>query len=301
MTHRNCNLLLVLLLAFASVAAYIPSANGATALFIPSAAARPTTKDRKRRYKDVASAAKSMNSVAFLSELVALKDTSDVSYFRESNHHEPAIATVSRGGGGSIACRKRKDRKHSLRRVLARAVRSGTVQLSAAVGHDDIEKDGNKVHCTKSHDATIAAVSNAFSESTTTEYTGNLWFMRSKGIRFRETVRVSEISSDGKTAIVECTTKYRTNGRWHDCSKVVCTLTAVDQGINMATDSEVLVSLPLPGLAGKAVRTKISAAFESAAQAFFNVEGNVVEAGNTQADDSSAVEKPTTGLLFYAY
>ena len=70
----------------------------------------------------------------------------------------------------------------------------------------------------------------------------------------------------------------------------------------MVTNSEVLVSLPLPSLAGKAVRSKISSAFESAAQAFFDVEGEGdLEAGKSQADDLPAREKLSKGLIFYAY
>ena len=291
MTCRNCNLLLLLLVA--SVAAYIPSANGATALFIPSAPSQ-TTKNRKRKHKDVVSAARSMNSVAFLSELVALKDTSDVRYF-QSKHQEAAVASISRGGGGGggIACQKRQTRQRFLRRVV-NAARSGTVRLSAAAGNNDVDNDGGNLDCRKSQDADSNSMS---SDSTTTEYTGNLWFMKNKGIRFRETVQVTEISRDGKSATVECITKYRTKGRWHDCSKVTCTLSAADRGIHMVTDSEVLVSLPLPGLAGKAVRYKISSAFESAAEAFFEVGEETGEPQN----DSQMQAEPTTGVLFYAY
>ena len=260
--RQNCNLLVLLFVA--SISAYIPSANGATALFIPSAASQ-TTKSRKHKHKDAVSAAKAMNSVAFLSQLVALKDTSDVRYF-QSNEQETAVASISRGGSGDcVAFQERKLRHRFLRRVV-NVARRGTVQLFATAGPDDIDIDESKVDCGKSQEA-----SNVVPGSTTTEYTGNLWFMRNKGIRFRETIRVSEISRDGISATVECITKYRTKGQWHDCSKVVCTMSAADQGINIVTNSEVLVSLPLPGLAGKAVRSKIASAFNSAAQAFFEV------------------------------
>ena len=239
-----------------------------------------------------------MNSVAFLSELVALKDTSDVRYF-QSNEQETAVASISRGGGGGggggVACKKRRSRHNLLRRVV-NAARSGSVQLSAAAGQNNVDNDGGRVDCEESQDFNIVP-SNPLSASTTTEYTGNLWFMRNKGIRFRETVRISEISRDGKTATVECITKYRAKGRWHDCSKVTCKLSAADRGINMVTDSEVLVSLPLPGLAGKAVRSKISSAFESAAEAFFDVKDEIVE----PQSDSLEQAKPTRGVLFYAY
>eukprot|EP00563_Minutocellus_polymorphus_P019914 CAMPEP_0197716192 /NCGR_PEP_ID=MMETSP1434-20131217/1167_1 /TAXON_ID=265543 /ORGANISM="Minutocellus polymorphus, Strain CCMP3303" /LENGTH=292 /DNA_ID=CAMNT_0043300513 /DNA_START=153 /DNA_END=1028 /DNA_ORIENTATION=- len=287
MMHRKQSNVLVLLI-LASISAYIPNADGAT-LFIPSASL-PSKKSRSGNHKDAISAAKSMNSVAFLSKLVALKETSEVRYF-QSHQPEPAVANIARGGG--VAGQKQK-KKGNFRRRVVTAVQSGTVQLSA--GRDDLD-DETKVDCEKSQDIPDGGVaSNSLSKTTTTEYTGNLWFMRNKGIRFRETVRVSDISSDGKSATVECITKYRTRSGWNDCSKVTCTLSAVDRGITMVTDSKLLVNLPLPGLAGKAVRSKISAAFESAAEDFFDIGEGAVETKN----NSPADEVPTQTQLHVA-
>ena len=173
-------------------------------------------------------------------------------------------------------------------------MRSGTVRLSA--GRDGIH-ELTKVNREESQHFPDGGVA-----TTTTEYTGNLWFMRNKGIRFRETVSVSAVSSDGKYATVECLTKYRTGGKWHDCSKVTCKLSAVDRGINMVTDSEVLVKVPLPGLAGKAVRSKITAAFESAAEAFFvGEEAFEAENNNAPADEVPTQTQFGKGLLGYVY
>ena len=288
MAHRKqSNLLFLFILA--SIGAYFPYADGATrTLFIPMHLSK---KDRGgSNQKDVISAAKSMNSVAFLSKLVSLKDTSNVEYFT-SREHEPAVANVARGGG--VDCRKQKQKGYFLRRVSS-AVRSGTVGFSA--GHDDTY-EGTKVDREESQHFPDGGVA-----TTTTEYTGNLWFMRNKGIRFRETVSVSAVSSDGKYATVECLTKYRTGGKWHDCSKVTCKLSAVDRGINMVTDSEVLVKVPLPGLAGKAVRSKITAAFESAAEAFFvGEEAFEAENNNAPADEVPTQTQFGKGLLGYVY
>lgn len=294
MTHRRQSNLLVLFI-LASIGSYFPYADGATrSLFIPT----PLSKKGRSgsNQKDVISAAKSMNSVAFLSKLVSLKDTSNVEYFK-SHKQELAVANVARGGG--VASENQRKRGYFLRRV-ASAARSGTVQLSA--GRDDIHEE-TKVDSDQSHRITDGGVASKLSETTTTEYTGNLWFMRNKGIRFRETVSVSDVSGDGKYATVEVGTKYRTGGKWHDCSKVTCKLSAVDRGINMVTDSELLVKVPLPGLAGNAVRSKITAAFESAAEAFFDVGEEAFEAENNNAP-ADQVQKQTQfakGILRYAY
>jgi len=294
MTHRRQTNLLVLFILAASIGAYFPYADGATrTLFIPT----PLSKKGRSgsNQKDVISAAKSMNSVAFLSKLVSLKDTSNVKYFK-SHKQELAVANVARGGG--VASQNQRKRGYFLRRV-ASAARSGTVQLSA--GRDAIHEE-TKVDSEQSHGITDGGVASKLSETTTTEYTGNLWFVRNKGIRFRETVSVSDVSSDGKYATVECITTYHTGGKWHDCSKVTCKLVAVDRGINMVTESELLVKVPLPGLAGTAVRSKITAAFESAAEAFFDVGEEAFEAENNNAP-ADQVPKQTQlakGILWYA-
>ena len=287
MTHcRRSNLLVLFLLA--SIGAYFPYADGATrTLFIPT----PTISKKGRsgsNQSNVIAAAKSMNSVAFLSKLVSLKDTSNVEYFK-SHKQEPAVANVARGGG--VAGQNQRKRGYFLRRVASTA-RSGTVRLSA--GRDDIHEETKDLDSDQSHGITDGGVASKLSETTTTEYTGNLWFMRNKGIRFRETVSVSDVSGDGKYATVEVGTKYRTGGKWHDCSKVTCKLSAVDRGINMVTDSELLVKVPLPGLAGKAARSKITAAFESAAEAFFDVGEEAFEA---DANNAPTHEVPTQTML----
>lgn len=295
MTHRKHSNLLVLFI-LASIAAYFPNADGATTFFIPSATPPSKKGSGNSNRKDVLSAAKSMNSVAFLSKLVSFKDTSNVDYFK-SQKQEPAVANIARGGG--VASQKQKKRGYFLRRV-ATAARSGTVRLSA--GRDDIHEE-TIVDSEQSHGITDGGVASKLSETTTTEYTGNLWFMRNKGIRFRETVGVSDVSSDGKYATVEVHTKYRTGGKWHDCSRVTCKLSAVDRGINMVTDSELLVKVPFPGLAGKKVRSKITGAFETAAKAFFDVGEEAFEAenNNVPADELPTRTQLAKGFLWYAY
>jgi len=125
---------------------------------------------------------------------------------------------------------------------------------------------------------------------TVVEYFAQLWFLPTKsegGVRFRETIRVLSISDDGQSSTVECKAQYHNGSRWIDCSRVICKLTSVpfvsveddswrrrnkDQRISvqMSLDGEVLVWLPLPKAASKAVGKKIISTFKAAALDFFH-------------------------------
>ena len=127
------------------------------------------------------------------------------------------------------------------------------------------------------------------SHETVIEYFAQLWFLPTKsegGVRFRETIRVLSISDDGQSSTVECTAQYHNGSRWIDCSRVICKLTSVpfvsvennswrrnrDQrvSVQMSLDGEILVWLPLPKAASKAVGKKIISTFKTAALDFFH-------------------------------
>ena len=122
---------------------------------------------------------------------------------------------------------------------------------------------------------------------TVIEYLAQLWFLPYKkdGFRFRETIRVISISTDGQTATVECTAQYHNGSRWVDCSRVVCTLISKSlddvannvwgykrkgerSSVKMSFDGELLVWLPKP--VSKAVKRTIISAFETAVLDFFH-------------------------------
>lgn len=262
MNHPTRSLFLLSLAIFGASQQQV--ANGA--VFVPS-----RQNHGYRSNKDVISAAQAMNSVAFLSELVKLKDTSDVKFYvggtsSNGNEHDDRNTGISS---------EPKAASQFLRRI-----RGG---FSAA---------GMQRHLKGEEDVTIktdTTSSRCKLATTSTEYTGNLWFMPKKGVRFQETVSISNISKDGSSAVVECVTKYRRSGRWVDCSKVICKLSSVEQGIDIVADSIVLVRLPLPGVAGKAVRSKISSSFETAAATFF---GGIANGGGE--------DQPTAASLQYA-
>ena len=124
---------------------------------------------------------------------------------------------------------------------------------------------------------------------------------RSRGtIKFKETIHVLETSVDGSTSIVECNTQYHNGDEWIDCSRVIChfssslekvgSTTRNDDSCNddnqvglmerrrvkMTLDCKLLIWLPLPPAARRAVARKIISVFESVAVAFFDELATVV-------------------------
>ncbi|KAL3787894.1 hypothetical protein HJC23_000136 [Cyclotella cryptica] len=125
------------------------------------------------------------------------------------------------------------------------------------------------------------------SHETVAEYIGRLWFLshnsNTNGIKFRETIKVVSLSRDGTLATVECHTEYYNGSTWVSCCKIICEFVSsgrggeeegggggggVDVGVKMTLDCELLVWLPLPGSASRAVRRKIRSVFESVAVDF---------------------------------
>ena len=136
------------------------------------------------------------------------------------------------------------------------------------------------------------------SHKTVAEYMGKLWFLpKDKGtIQFRETIRIVSLGLDGGTSTVECLTEYYNGkGEWVDCSRVLCHFSSLDMTydevkrgetfdvgstadddvsllqskVKMTLDCELLVWLPLPSVASKAVQKKISSVFEEIVTEFF--------------------------------
>jgi len=131
---------------------------------------------------------------------------------------------------------------------------------------------------------------------TVSEYVGRLWFLSDNqgGIKFRETVRVISVADDGNSSAVECNTQYHNGSKWVDCSKIICRFSSIPSisgggdetslsgkelsprggegegmKVSMNLDCELLVWLPLPKAATKAVTKKISSVFENVAINFF--------------------------------
>lgn len=158
-----------------------------------------------------ADAANSINTVAFLQDLVRLKDTVDEIYYQEKD------STAGMGG-------ERED---------------------------------------------VCQASNLVS---VVEYTGKLWFLRKSKIRFKEVMKISEISACGKFSENECLTLYRTNQEsdWVECSKVFCTFSHNNENdCQMDVRSTLMLKMPLFGL-GVTIQEKINNTFVEAVNNFLS-------------------------------
>ena len=183
-------------------------------------------------------AARAMNSIAFLKQLVRQKDTSDEMYFRHSIHN-PVDTDL------------------------------------------DLE-----------YDNTMEKIQ-PLEIMTSCQYTGILWFLP-KTVRFQESIHIAEISPCGQCTTLECLTQYQTRKQeWVDCSKVTCTFqptvlpsrpgsvsekeTTPFVNMEMKVSSEILVKIPMVGIANKAIQRKIRKTFEIAAGSYLNQIGILPE------------------------
>lgn len=121
------------------------------------------------------------------------------------------------------------------------------------------------------------------SNETVSEYLGRLWFLPETGIRFRETIRILSVSTDGQSSTVECITQYQRGSRWIDCSRIICTFSSASLAsvgsekmapekkadVKMELECELLVWLPMPNAVSKQVASKIRSVFETVALDFF--------------------------------
>jgi len=93
------------------------------------------------------------------------------------------------------------------------------------------------------------------------DYVGNLWFLRTAGIKFRESLRVTKVSNSLFT--VTCLALYDASGskRFKSCAEVTCNIEAL-QNIEIECSGRLLMFFPLPGKS-KVVKT-IMDTFEEA-------------------------------------
>jgi hypothetical protein len=249
----------------------LSSVYGATALASTKYEQRKNgRRDAPSREMDSAmDAAVAMNSIEFISHLTSYKDTTDIKTYTqtltpsscENTHATSNNSDSSRGGSNWIF---------------------GSMKSSGC----DVS---NKSAEPKSMDYEHRFSNPRATHATVIEYVAQLWFLpvKREGVRFRETIRVLSVSADGQSSTVECTAQYHNGSRWIDCSRVICKFTSVpfvsvennvrrhrnkDQraSVKMSLDGEVLVWLPLPKAASKAVGKKIISTFKTAALDFFH-------------------------------
>ena len=197
-------------------------------------------------------AATAINSERFINLLVGEKGSKDVKTYTQktsssnSSHHRHMMSNT-----WGIS-----------KWMMFGGDRSSTVDGDSSNDNDSLAKT-----------ATSLIDNHMYSVETITEYKASLWFLsnKSKGMRFRETIRILSISSDGQSSTVECISQYHNGSKWVDCSKVICNFSSEDSTrVRMILDGEVLVWLPLPKSAARAVGKKIINVFEQAALTFFD-------------------------------
>ena len=215
-------------------------------------------------------AAIAMNSIGFITHLARYKESDDIKSYKQSmtpigieksSNNETTRGFYSWIGLGGIM--NRSDNTRS------------TEHLPGL-------NTGESNYLPTSH------YSHTTTHETVTEYNAKkIWFLPSlkDGVRFREIIRVISISTDGQSSSVECTTQYHNGSRWVDCSRVICKFSSDVRDssspelqknddrpkmIKMYLENEVLIWLPLPKAAIKAVGKKILSVFEQAALDFFH-------------------------------
>mmetsp|Transcript_2495 Transcript_2495/g.3684 ORF Transcript_2495/g.3684 Transcript_2495/m.3684 type:complete len:305 (+) Transcript_2495:140-1054(+) len=245
-------------------------------------------------------AALAINSIKFMNTLCGRKNTADVRTFTQS-------ITSSLGNTNNVHVQtkndsciekqnaSRDDDDETLWTLLNVFFRNEEQQDCPEIISPEENSDPNSSSSLHNKSNTNLPQSTSTHE-TVAEYIGKLWFLpKDKGtIKFRETIRIISLGLDGETSTVECHTQYYNGSEWVDCSKVLCHFTSLStnyqqvrtdminddgdaastaslqQKVKMTLDCELLVWLPLPSVASKAVRKKISSVFEEIVAEFFD-------------------------------
>ena len=234
-----------------------------------------------------ADAALALNSIDFMNLLSQRKNTADVRTFTQPiiiDNNDDVRGSVHRKNSSSNdeSCREKQQlsRLHDsendtplpLWRLLNVFFRNNKQQQQ----HSCIQEQHHSSQTTKTKKTAYKTV---------TEYKGILWFLPQERstIQFRETIRIISLTGTNHSTI-ECLTEYYNGkrGEWVDCSRILChftslndndatTSTAASRGgtsvrqlskVKMTLDTELLVWLPLPSMASRAVQKKIGSVFE---------------------------------------
>ena len=247
-----------------------------------------------------ADAALALNSIDFMNLLSRRKNTADVRTFTQPitiDNDDDVRASVHRKNSSSNdeSCREKQqlsrlqdsenDTPLPLWRLLNVFFRNNKQQQQ----HSCIQEQHHSSQTTKTKKTAYKTV---------TEYKGILWFLPHKErstIQFRETIRIISQSKDNTQSTIECLTEYYNGKReeWVDCSRILCHFTSLNDGdddeeddattttattattttrddtsmtrqskVKMTLDTELLVWLPLPSMASRAVQKKIGSVFE---------------------------------------
>lgn len=216
-----------------------------------------------------ADAAIAMNSIEFIRRLSSTKNTDDIKTYTQPLMHLPTVDRSSSADQWRFASRVfgRGDERPVDNTISDRYFSFNSAPV------------GSVPRCSRTH----SPPNGPASRETIAEYIGYVWFLpRSKGIRFRETVRILSISADGWTSSLECRTQYYSGSQWVDCSNIICVFSRISTGddgvesvssdaevkLKMALECELLVGY-LPRALSRQIRKTIRNVFKDAALAFF--------------------------------
>lgn len=221
-------------------------------------------------------AAMALNSIQFMEMLIGIKNAADIKTYTQS--------TKTANDDHSPIKRDNEEIRSILswtRRIIPSFV-GGRLSSSVHEEMKDKTADSSHIKCSTPQIKSTWILSNPCPKhETVAEYVGQLWFLNKGGIKFRETIKVVAISSDGRSSTVECNTEYHNGEKWISCSKIICEFRThrYDEiegiskndgsvGVKMHLTCELLVWLPLPSAAKKGVRNKISSVFKNVALEF---------------------------------
>mmetsp|Transcript_8586 Transcript_8586/g.12745 ORF Transcript_8586/g.12745 Transcript_8586/m.12745 type:complete len:304 (-) Transcript_8586:135-1046(-) len=247
-----------------------------------------------------ADAALAINSIKFMNTLCGRKNTADVRTFTQSITTSMGHTNNDHVQTKNDSCiekrnTSRDDDDETVWTLLNVFFRNEEQQDCSEIMSPEENSDPSNSSSLHNKSNTNLPQSTSTTHETVAEYMGKLWFLpKDKGtIKFRETIRIISLGLDGETSTVECHTQYYNGSEWVDCSKVLChftslstnyqqvntrmnnddgadSTTSLQQKVKMTLDCELLVWLPLPSVASKAVRKKISSVFEEIVAEFFN-------------------------------
>jgi hypothetical protein len=174
------------------------------------------------------------NSEAFLRELCSRKNTFDVVYYSSKASEPPSTTSTL---------------------------------------HPELLPHGGGAHVERQRARYPAAPTPALEDGTTScEYTGKLWYISKKGIKFRETIKVHPFSDQATDVQVDCITEVHYRKKWRACATVECIVRVSDDGEPLLLTSSHVLMMPklVPKTIQAALKQKIASTFETAAAAFLN-------------------------------
>lgn len=214
-------------------------------------------------------AAMALNSIQFMERLIGIKNAADIKTYTQSTR---------RFEGDPYPLERHNEEIRPMFSWTERIIPDFVKRMLSVSLHKEVNSNAVESSDFKCSKLSLSISNPCPKHETVAEYIGQLWFLNKRGIKFRETIKVVAISSDGRSSTVECHTEYNNGEKWISCSRIICEFRThthneiesslknnKSKGIKMHLNCELLVWLPLPSAAKKGVKNKISSVFEKVA------------------------------------